>query len=52
MDLAVGRPIVPAHTGRSREHAPGEEAIVDQIVQGILNEVCEYFDFDDEDRTA
>jgi predicted Zn-dependent protease with MMP-like domain len=39
---------------RAHKHTdtPGEEAIVDQIVQGILNEVCEYFDFDDEDRTA
>jgi predicted Zn-dependent protease with MMP-like domain len=32
--------------------APGEDAIVDQIVQGVLNEVCEYFDVDDEDRPA
>ncbi|MGQ0504405.1 MAG: hypothetical protein ACT4TC_03730 [Myxococcaceae bacterium] len=23
-----------------------------QIVQGVLNEVCEYFDVDDEDRPA
>jgi predicted Zn-dependent protease with MMP-like domain len=29
-----------------------EDAIVDQIVQGVLNEVCEYFDVDDEDRPA
>ncbi|WP_437810779.1 hypothetical protein [Sorangium sp. So ce1078] len=31
---------------------PGEDAIVDQIIQGVLNEVCEYFDFDDEDCPA
>jgi hypothetical protein len=27
-------------------------SIVDQIIQGVLNEVCEYFDFDDEDCPA
>jgi predicted Zn-dependent protease with MMP-like domain len=39
---------------RAHKHTdtPGEEAIVDQIVQGVLNEICEYFDFDDEDRSA
>jgi hypothetical protein len=39
---------------RANKHtdAPGEDAIVDQIVQGVLNEVCEYFDVDDEDRPA
>jgi len=33
---------------RAHKHtdAPGEDAIVDQVVQGVLNEVCEYFDFD------
>jgi hypothetical protein len=31
---------------------PEEDAIVDQIGQGVLNEVCGYFDFDDEDRPA
>jgi hypothetical protein len=38
---------VHKHTDR-----PGEDANVDQITQGVLNEVCEYFEFDDEDRTA
>jgi predicted Zn-dependent protease with MMP-like domain len=39
---------------RAHKHTdtPGEDAIVDQIVQGVLNEICEYFDFDDEDRPA
>jgi hypothetical protein len=39
---------------RAHKHtdAPGEDAIVDQIVQGVLNELCEYFDVDDEDRPA
>jgi hypothetical protein len=35
------------HTG-----TPGEEAFVDQSIEGVLNEICEYFDFDDEDRSA
>jgi len=39
---------------RAHKHtdAPGEDAIVDQIIQGVLNDVCEYFDVDDEDRPA
>ena len=39
---------------RAHKHTdtPGEDAIVDQIIQGVLNEVCEYFDFDDEDCPA
>ena len=39
---------------RAHKHTdtPGENAIVDQIVRGVLNEVCDYFDFDDEDRPA
>jgi hypothetical protein len=39
---------------RAHKHTdtPGEEAIVGQIVQGVLNEICEYFDFDGEDRSA
>jgi hypothetical protein len=47
-----GRRRVRLATAHKHTDTPGEEAIVDQIVQGILNEVCEYFDFDDEDRTA
>lgn len=27
--------------------APGKDVIVDQIVQGVLNAICECFDFDD-----
>jgi len=39
---------------RAHKHTdtPGEDAIVDQIIQGVLNEVCDYFDFDDEGRPA
>ena len=34
---------------RAHKHteAPGEAAIKDEVLQGILNEVCEVFDFDD-----
>jgi predicted Zn-dependent protease with MMP-like domain len=50
------RSVTSAAYGWRRAHkhtdAPGEDAIVDQIVQGVLNEVCEYFDVDDEDRPA
>ncbi len=38
--------------GAQAHRRAGEDAIVDQIVQGVLNEVCEYFDVDDEDRPA
>ena len=39
---------------RAHKHTdtPGEDAVVDQIIQGVLNEVSEYFDFDDEDCPA
>ncbi|QRN98477.1 hypothetical protein JRI60_05325 [Archangium violaceum] len=39
---------------RAHKHTdtPEENAIVDQLIQGVLNEVCEYFDFDDEDCPA
>jgi hypothetical protein len=38
---------------RAHKHTdtPDEETIKDQIVTGILNEVCEIFDFDDEVRS-
>ncbi|WP_224364194.1 hypothetical protein [Hyalangium versicolor] len=39
---------------RAHKHTdtPGEEAIVDPIIQGVLNQICESFGFDDEDRSA
>ncbi|AUX34110.1 MULTISPECIES: hypothetical protein [Sorangium] len=39
---------------RTHKHTdtPEENAIVDQIIQGVLDEVCEHFDFDDEDCPA
>ena len=35
---------------RAHKHtaSPGEATLKDEVVQGILNEVCEYFDFDDD----
>lgn len=38
---------------RAHKHTetPNEDTIKDQIVAGILNEVCEIFDFDDEVRS-
>lgn len=35
---------------RAHKHTdtPDEETIKDQIVTAILNEICEYFDFDNE----
>jgi hypothetical protein len=35
---------------RAHKHtdAPGEEAIQEQIAQGVLNEICEVFAFDEE----
>jgi hypothetical protein len=37
--------------GRRRAHkhtdTPGEDAVQDEIVTGVLNEVSEYFDFDE-----
>ncbi len=37
---------------RAHKHTdhPDEATIKDQSLQGILNQVCEYFDFDDEAR--
>ncbi len=34
---------------RAHKHTdkPDEAAVKDEILQGILNEVCEYFDFED-----
>lgn len=38
---------------RAHKHtdAPDADTIKDQVTTGILNEVCEYFDFDDEARS-
>ena len=38
---------------RAHKHTdtPDDEAIKEQILTGILNEVSEYFDFDDEVRS-
>ena len=35
---------------RAHKHtdAPGEDTIKEQILQGVLNEICEVFAFDDE----
>ncbi len=38
--------------GHKHTNTPGEDAIVDQIIQGVLNEVCDCFDFHAEDRPA
>ncbi|HEU4408207.1 MAG TPA: hypothetical protein VFS43_23290 [Polyangiaceae bacterium] len=48
------RPAEPRFDHLSAKHTdtPEENAIVDQIIQGVLNEVCEYFDSDDEDCPA
>jgi hypothetical protein len=37
---------------RAHKHTdePDEAALKDEILQGILNEVCEYFDFEDASR--
>jgi hypothetical protein len=35
---------------RAHKHsdAPGAETIDEQIVTAVLNEICQYFDFDDD----
>jgi hypothetical protein len=50
--IGIGPLAFPGAGLTSNTDTAGEKAIVDQIVQAILNEVCEYFDFDGEDRTA
>jgi hypothetical protein len=44
-------PLLGASTGWQRAHkhidTPDAETIEEQIVTAVLNEVCQYFDFDD-----
>jgi hypothetical protein len=38
---------------RAHKHtdSPGEDAVQQEVVQAVLNELCEYFGFDDEVRS-
>jgi hypothetical protein len=41
-----------ANGAARRKHSAAGGELRGQIIQGVLNELCDYFDFDDEGRPA